>query len=225
MQLLLQFEHQGYAFVCSAEWQDYQRVRYPRASHLPKPEGSVLAACSPKTRQLFADALPNRSGDGSEEVREDYGNVSVPPARGRARNANANTLADLDLQGERERAAAFEAFWLAYPRRDAKKAAEKAFAKVNPGPDLLSTLLEAIARQKRTDGWRDPRFIPLGSTWLNGERWKDEAAAVVPAAVQRATTPPRASWRDRCWHVPACGTPEACALLQAKAEHPDEVPA
>lgn len=47
-------------------------------------------------------------------------------------------------------------------------------------------------------------------------------------AVLRAVGPASAFWRDRCvanGHPVECATPEACALLTAKAEHPDEVPA
>jgi hypothetical protein len=53
LELLLAFEHQGERYVCSAEWQEYQTIRYPRESHHPIPNGDALAKCSPATRALF----------------------------------------------------------------------------------------------------------------------------------------------------------------------------
>lgn len=51
--LLLAFDEQGERYVCSAEWQEYQSIRYPRESHLPIPNGDALDRCSPATRALF----------------------------------------------------------------------------------------------------------------------------------------------------------------------------
>lgn len=103
--LLVPFEHQGQRFVCSPLWQDFQRIRYPRASHLPLPTGAALEACSKKTRALFAARPQEDFGNPSEIPPEENSNVSVPPVRGRAGNANthANADADRDLRGEPER--------------------------------------------------------------------------------------------------------------------------
>jgi uncharacterized protein YdaU (DUF1376 family) len=74
----------------------------------------------------------------------------------------------------------FDRFWLAYPRRIAKANALTAWAKINPDQDLLQTILDAVSRQAKTDGWvRDNgKFIPHPATWLNARRWEDEV--VVP---------------------------------------------
>lgn len=92
--LLEAFEHQGDGFVCSPRWQDFQRIRYPRASHLPLPTGKALEACSPKTRALFAARPRDDFGNPSEKVQEDIGDTSEPRARGPAGSANANAPAD-----------------------------------------------------------------------------------------------------------------------------------
>jgi hypothetical protein len=51
--LLLAFEEQGEWYVCSAEWQEYQTIRYPRETHWPIPSGAALEQCSAATRALF----------------------------------------------------------------------------------------------------------------------------------------------------------------------------
>lgn len=90
------------------------------------------------------------------------------------------------LTDSKEKAAsldrAFDKFWAVYPRHTAKQDAKKAFMKVSPDDSLLNIMLTAIQRQKQTDQWSDPRYIPHPATWLNGRRWEDEP--------QRATMKP-----------------------------------
>lgn len=103
--LLEAFEHQGDGFVCSPRWQDFQRIRYPRASHLPLPTGAALEACTPKTRALFAARPREDCGNLSEKHQEESRDVSEPRAHGPAGNANANApaIALASSEGERER--------------------------------------------------------------------------------------------------------------------------
>ena len=73
-------------------------------------------------------------------------------------------------------AAGFLAFWAAYPKRKAKDAAAKAFAKAMAriqDPDPLAVILAGIERA--LPGWDDPQFIPHPATWLNAGSWDDEA--------------------------------------------------
>ena len=104
-------------------------------------------------------------------------------------NKNKNKEIDIKespLTGTKEKAAsldrAFDKFWACYPRHEGKQNAKKAFVKVSPDDSLLNTMLTAIQRQKQTDQWSDPRYIPHPATWLNGRRWEDEP--------QRATMKP-----------------------------------
>ncbi|MDD4773356.1 MAG: replication protein [Eubacteriales bacterium] len=66
----------------------------------------------------------------------------------------------------------FNAFWTAYPRRQAKKA----FIKLKPDKDLLTVIIDAVKRQSETEDWqRDGgRFIPLPASYISGRRWEDE---------------------------------------------------
>lgn len=84
-----------------------------------------------------------------------------------------------EKEKEKERADAlntrFESFWTSYPRHTAKQNALKAFAKLNPDDDLLSVMLQAIERQKKSSQWQGgEQFIPHPATWLNGKRWEDD---------------------------------------------------
>lgn len=65
----------------------------------------------------------------------------------------------------------FAEFWMAYPRKVGKGAAERAWATARKLADPQS-ILAAV----RSYGWpTDAQFIPHAATWLNQKRWTDEA--------------------------------------------------
>jgi hypothetical protein len=70
----------------------------------------------------------------------------------------------------------FDRFWKAYPRKVKKTTAAKAWAKIKPDAELVNVIIAAVERQKQSRDWmkNDGEFIPHPTTWLNGERWKDE---------------------------------------------------
>lgn len=72
----------------------------------------------------------------------------------------------------------FDRFWLAYPRRKGKGAAARAWKKINPTEVLLAKILLAVTRDKASPEWRKDagQFIPHPATWLNQERWLDDAS-------------------------------------------------
>ena len=67
----------------------------------------------------------------------------------------------------------FDVFWKAYPRKEAKADATKAW--VSPKIKInLAVILKAIEAKKATGAWDDTAYIPLPASWLRGERWNDE---------------------------------------------------
>ena len=109
----------------------------------------------------------------------------------------AECLQDACLEKSREEreteteADGFEDFWKAYPRKQGKADAVKAYRRVKV---QLPVLLSAIRRQAASDQWRrdDGKFIPHPATWLNGRRWEDQepeapkpVTGVALAAIQR----------------------------------------
>lgn len=97
------------------------------------------------------------------------------------KNKNKNKEKDIKetvLTDSKEKAATldrdFDKFWAVYPRKEGKQDAKRAFLKIKPDDSLLETMLTAIQRQKQSDQWSEPRYIPHPATWLNGRRWEDE---------------------------------------------------
>jgi hypothetical protein len=77
----------------------------------------------------------------------------------------------------------FPLFWEDYPRKEARKDAEKAWVELQPKDyshsqeffdSIIDGLTKCRAEWKREHG-HDTKFVPLGATWLRGERWRDHA--------------------------------------------------
>lgn len=69
----------------------------------------------------------------------------------------------------------FAEFWAAYPKKQGKGAAEKAFLKISPTASLHETMIAAVRAAVLSRQWREQngRFIPNPATWLNQRRWED----------------------------------------------------
>lgn len=202
--LLLEFEHQGRRYVCQWDWQDWQKVRYPRESVNPDPPEVTLSRCSAATQELFrirAEALQRRSGNISE--------TSPSPARAGGRDrltANANG------NGLRER---FAEFWEAYPKKVGKDAAWRSWQRRRPDAELLAVMIAKIQEHKRSEQWvKDAgQYIPHPSTWLNQGRWMDEP----PTRARRINDIPDASaFEWNCPHTPHCSHRTACQVVSAR---------
>lgn len=88
----------------------------------------------------------------------------------------------------------FERWWVAYPRKVNKGGARKAWkaARKKAGFDQLMAAVERFALQCRG---KDQNYIPHAQTWLNGERWDDEAAAAQQRAGAAAANGNGDHWR------------------------------
>jgi len=77
----------------------------------------------------------------------------------------------------------FELFWQRYPRKKAELRARRQWVRLDPNPALQLRMLAALDAQMRSDEWaRDGgRWVPLASSWLHGERWRDVSDSGVPS--------------------------------------------
>lgn len=101
--LLLAFEHQGQPYVCQHDWQDFQRIRFPRATVHPCPPLETLQKCTSATVELFRvrhgsipEIPPDNSGETSEEL-------PVPAGAGGREWQKANGNGFGDGNGDRAR--------------------------------------------------------------------------------------------------------------------------
>ena len=70
----------------------------------------------------------------------------------------------------------FAVFWQAYPKKQDKQNALKAWKKLNPDAETQRKIILAIQAQRASPQWQkeNGQFIPMPSTWLNGRRWEDQ---------------------------------------------------
>lgn len=73
----------------------------------------------------------------------------------------------------------FDEFWSAYPRKDAKDPARKAWVKINPDAELRAKIVAVVASKSQTRDWLkdNGQFVPMAATFLNQRRWEDESAS------------------------------------------------
>lgn len=67
----------------------------------------------------------------------------------------------------------FVEFWNTYPRKEAKKAARKAWN--TKGCEAMAHRIVSDVCQRKAANWQDkaPEFIPHPASYINGERWND----------------------------------------------------
>ena len=77
----------------------------------------------------------------------------------------------------------FDTFWKEYPRKIGKKQSLDAWLRLKPSPELYTTIMKALIKQKlykqvcdNNDIW-SPDF-PHPVRWIKHERWEDEVQEI-----------------------------------------------
>jgi hypothetical protein len=160
----------------------------------------VEKGCSPEqmlaVTQVVADEVKNIESEALERVREKardrqrrhrekVGNVlsrdvtlcnvsvTLPSSPPSMVSPPSHILDNISPPSLTSPSSSFPQFWIAYPRKVGKAAAQKAYAKAikKAEPETILARLEAW---KGSKGFPEPDFVPHASTWLNGERWLDQ---------------------------------------------------
>lgn len=102
-----------------------------------------------------------------------------------------------ELSSEKLLETNFQTFYDAYPRRESRGAALKAYRQAVKKADP-PTILAAAQRFRTSRAGQDPKFTPLPATWLNAEKWADDPTGVPaqPSKPRLDATHPD-GWRDR----------------------------
>lgn len=90
-----------------------------------------------------------------------------------------------DREGQKVKEEWFSEFWQAYPKKRNKARAKQAFFRIKNIEKVFPVMMQALGRQKASADWQKDggQYIPLPTTWLNGERWEDvEKVEVQPPA-------------------------------------------
>lgn len=200
--LVRRFDHQGQAFLFSPAWQKYQKMRYPRQSHYPRPNEIDVELCDTDTAELFQK---HNGPIATSTYKENSGN-SPRLLRASTRETAKGKRLEAEGQGlTRER---FEAWWTEYPRKVGKDAAWREWLQRSPSAELAGLMVAKVLEQRASAQWLKDggQFIPHPRTWLHQGRWQDEGPA---------TKPERQIWT--CRHLEECSH-------QAMCEHKNNMP-
>jgi len=87
----------------------------------------------------------------------------------------------------------FQEFWAAYPRKQARKDALRAWHQLSSNRPGLPDLLAALATARMSQQWMAERgrYVPLAASWLRAERWTD----AVPITRADGIVSAREAWR------------------------------
>lgn len=114
-----------------------------------------------------ASAMPSQSQSQSQSQEERIDIVQTIGLNAPPQAVPAKKASDLDPL--------FLAFYLAYPRRQARKDAAKAYAQSRKDGISHEAIMLGLERAKRTDRrFRDPEYTPLPASWLRKGCFDDE---------------------------------------------------
>jgi len=112
---------------------------------------------------------------------------------------NCNTEIDIDIEKEKDIdieidknafvqkqeqkqdwEAKFDCFWNIYPKKQNKKKVYLWFKNKKPNDVLFKTIMEKLKIFIDSADWKkeNGKYVPMPTTWLNGERWNDEIKKV-----------------------------------------------
>jgi len=178
------YTHHGRPYYCIPAWDAHQKTERRAKGRNPRPEDAESTtdlrmhngeAENLGTSSQCLGKSPVGTGEqGNRGTGEEETCSPAPPS-----NATEPTTPP-----------GFAEFWNAYPRKEAKQAALKAWPKA---VKLTSrtTLIEGALRLAQ-DPNREDEFTPLPASWLNAGRWEDD-----PLPTRNSDTPrPRPSTAD-----------------------------
>lgn len=96
-------------------------------------------------------------------------------------NVNVNDNVNDNVNVNENISAWFETFWREYPRKVNKKKSKEKFMKICKDEETYNQIMRGLRNQKNTYDWKknNGQFVPHPTTWLNGERWKDEIETAI----------------------------------------------
>ena len=87
-------------------------------------------------------------------------------------NISCNKNSEIEVLDQKEMW--FESFWEIYPKHQDKKKAKQKFLKLCIDEKKYQEIMQGLRNVLPVWAKKDTKYIPMPTTWLNGERWNDE---------------------------------------------------
>lgn len=121
---------------------------------------SAVAERLPNGCQFVAERLPQVS----------IGKVSID--KNNKNNISCKKNSEIEVLDQKEMW--FESFWEIYPKHQDKKKAKQKFLKACTNEKEYKAIMDGLRNVLPVWAKKDTKYIPMPTTWLNGERWNDE---------------------------------------------------
>lgn len=125
----------------------------------------------PDNNDMVAERLPN----GCQLVAERLPQVSIGKVsidKNNKNNISCNENSVITVLDQKEMW--FESFWEIYPKHQDKKKAKQKFLKLCTNEKEYKAIMDGLRNVLPVWAKKDTKYIPMPTTWLNGERWNDE---------------------------------------------------
>ena len=163
----------AYAFK---NWNDYQPTRKEN-EHKREKNREKLRHWRERNRVTDEDVTGLQTELHTGFVTEDVTGLVTPPP---SRPVPSRPVPIKDSSKTDEE---FDRWYARYPRKEAKAAARKAFAKARKDVDM-DTLMAGLDKYAVSVKGKDRQYIALPASWLNAGRWEDEYVPSAPHASQ-----------------------------------------
>lgn len=127
----------------------------------------------PDSNDTVAERLPN----GCQLVAERLPQVSIGKVsidKNNKNNISCNENSGIEVLDQKEMW--FESFWEIYPKHQDKKKAKQKFLKACTNEKEYKAIMDGLRNVLPVWAKKDTKYIPMPTTWLNGERWNDEVS-------------------------------------------------
>lgn len=127
----------------------------------------------PNNNDVVAERLPN----GCQMVAERLPQVSIGKVsidKNNKNNISCNENSEIEVLDQKEMW--FESFWEIYPKHQDKKKAKQKFLKLCTNEKEYKAIMQGLRNVLPVWAKKDTKYIPMPTTWLNGERWNDEVS-------------------------------------------------
>ena len=152
------YEVEAKPFLQIANWEQYQQIRAKKSKY-PAPENDTCNHLISNDIKSYRNPIQSNPNP----------NPNPNPSIYRANDAREETET-LDLVESW-----FNSFWNVYPKKADKKKAKEKFRKIckteSDFQKIMTGLNQTVVPKAKAEG---TQYIPLPTTWLNGERWNDE---------------------------------------------------
>ena len=121
------------------------------------------------------DSVTERLPNGCQMVAERLPQVSIGKVsidKNNKNNISCNKNSEIEVLDQKEMW--FESFWEIYPKHQDKKKAKQKFLKLCTDKKKYQEIMDGLRNVLPVWAKKDTKYIPMPTTWLNGERWNDE---------------------------------------------------